>query len=85
MTLKASFRNVANVLLDWDDAHSGDFCSWNGVICDTTGVSVISLYDIFLFFNRLCKNLYSEIWLWSFLCEWGILMDVFVGICQTRI
>lgn len=43
MSIKASFRNVANVLLDWDDAHS-DFCYWRGVFCDNVSLSVVSLY-----------------------------------------
>lgn len=49
MTMKASFRNVANVLLDWDDAHNSDFCSWRGVLCDNNSVSVVSLYVGFMF------------------------------------
>ncbi|KAI7985637.1 LRR receptor-like serine/threonine-protein kinase ERL2 [Camellia lanceoleosa] len=29
MSIKVSFNNIANVLLDWDDVHNDDFCSWN--------------------------------------------------------
>lgn len=43
MSMKASFSNVANVLLDWDDVHNADFCSWRGVICDSVSLSVVSL------------------------------------------
>ncbi|KAK6936357.1 Leucine-rich repeat [Dillenia turbinata] len=43
MGMKASFSNIANVLLDWDDAHSDDFCSWRGVFCDNLTLSVVSL------------------------------------------
>ncbi|KAL5746145.1 hypothetical protein ACOSP7_027291 [Xanthoceras sorbifolium] len=43
MSMKASFRNVANVLLDWDDVHNSDFCSWRGVFCDNFSLSVVSL------------------------------------------
>ncbi|KAM1029329.1 hypothetical protein ACFX13_042552 [Malus domestica] len=43
MSIKASFSNVANVLLDWNDAHDGDFCSWRGVFCDNVSLSVASL------------------------------------------
>ncbi|XP_038685347.1 LRR receptor-like serine/threonine-protein kinase ERL1 isoform X2 [Tripterygium wilfordii] len=43
MSLKASFSNVANVLLDWDDVHNDDFCSWRGVLCDNVSLSVVSL------------------------------------------
>ncbi|XP_065632901.1 LRR receptor-like serine/threonine-protein kinase ERL2 [Quercus suber] len=43
MSIKASLRNVANVLLDWDDLHNQDFCSWRGVFCDNSSFSVLSL------------------------------------------
>ncbi|OMO85906.1 hypothetical protein CCACVL1_09932 [Corchorus capsularis] len=43
MMIKASFSNVANVLLDWDDVHNADFCSWRGVFCDNDRLSVVSL------------------------------------------
>ncbi|XVE64117.1 hypothetical protein DITRI_Ditri07aG0076100 [Diplodiscus trichospermus] len=43
MSIKASFSNVANVLLDWDDVHNADFCSWRGVFCDNNSLSVVSL------------------------------------------
>ncbi|XP_059629437.1 LRR receptor-like serine/threonine-protein kinase ERL1 isoform X2 [Cornus florida] len=43
MSIKASFSNVANVLLDWDVVHNDDFCSWRGVICDNVSSSVVSL------------------------------------------
>ncbi|XP_062073324.1 LRR receptor-like serine/threonine-protein kinase ERL1 isoform X2 [Humulus lupulus] len=44
LSIKVSFSNVANVLLDWND-EGDDFCSWRGVICDSygDGLSVISL------------------------------------------
>lgn len=43
MEMKASFSNVANMLLDWDDVHNSDFCSWRGVLCDNVSLSVVSL------------------------------------------
>ncbi|XAR66174.1 Non-specific serine/threonine protein kinase [Bertholletia excelsa] len=43
MSVKASFSNVANVLLDWNDVHNDDFCSWRGVFCDNISLSVVSL------------------------------------------
>ncbi|KAH9678200.1 LRR receptor-like serine/threonine-protein kinase ERL2 [Citrus sinensis] len=43
MAIKASFSNLANVLLDWDDVHNSDFCSWRGVFCDNSSLSVVSL------------------------------------------
>lgn len=47
MAIKASFSNLANVLLDWDDVHNSDFCSWRGVFCDNSSLSVVSLYVLF--------------------------------------
>lgn len=44
MSIKASFSNVANVLLDWDEVHNDDFCSWRGVSCGNITVSVVALY-----------------------------------------
>ncbi|KAK0598044.1 hypothetical protein LWI29_030998 [Acer saccharum] len=41
--MKASFRNVANVLLDWNDVPNSDLCSWRGVFCDNISLSVVSL------------------------------------------
>ncbi|XP_056160307.1 LRR receptor-like serine/threonine-protein kinase ERL1 isoform X1 [Syzygium oleosum] len=43
MTVKASFSDVVNVLLGWDGADNGDFCSWRGVLCDNVSLSVVSL------------------------------------------
>ncbi|KAI3891502.1 hypothetical protein MKX03_034645 [Papaver bracteatum] len=42
-SIKVSLSNVANELLDWDDEHMGDYCSWRGVYCDNTSLSVVSL------------------------------------------
>lgn len=43
MSIKASFSNVANVLLDWDEVHNDDFCSWRGVSCGNISISVVAL------------------------------------------
>lgn len=54
MSIKASFSNVANVLLDWNaalaaggDANSStggdDHCYWRGVVCDNLTSAVVSL------------------------------------------
>ncbi|CAA0809520.1 LRR receptor-like serine/threonine-protein kinase ERL1 [Striga hermonthica] len=43
MSIKASFSNVANELLDWDVAHNDDFCSWRGVTCANISTSVVAL------------------------------------------
>ncbi|EOA12852.1 hypothetical protein CARUB_v10025821mg [Capsella rubella] len=43
MAIKGSFSNLVNMLLDWDDVHNTDFCSWRGVFCDNVSFSVVSL------------------------------------------
>ncbi|KAJ4831870.1 hypothetical protein Tsubulata_041876 [Turnera subulata] len=43
MAIKASFSNVINILVDWDDVHNQDFCSWRGVFCGNVSLSVVSL------------------------------------------
>ncbi|KAJ4897444.1 LRR receptor-like serine/threonine-protein kinase ERL1 [Raphanus sativus] len=43
MEIKGSFSNVVNMLLDWDDVHNNDYCSWRGVYCDNASFSVVSL------------------------------------------
>ncbi|THG12069.1 hypothetical protein TEA_027161 [Camellia sinensis var. sinensis] len=43
MSIKASFNNIANVLLDWDDVHNDNFCSWRGIFYDNITLSVVSL------------------------------------------
>ncbi|XP_047329606.1 LRR receptor-like serine/threonine-protein kinase SIK1 isoform X2 [Impatiens glandulifera] len=44
MSLKASFRNEANMLVEWDDTQNVvDFCSWSGIVCDDSSLSVVSL------------------------------------------
>ncbi|KEH43759.1 LRR receptor-like serine/threonine-protein kinase ERL1 [Medicago truncatula] len=45
MAMKSSFNNIADVLLDWDDVHNDDFCSWRGVFCDNAShaLTVVSL------------------------------------------
>ncbi|XP_071710704.1 uncharacterized protein [Rutidosis leptorrhynchoides] len=43
MTIKASFSNVVNVLLDWDVDQNDDLCSWRGVLCDNFSTTVVAL------------------------------------------
>ncbi|CAA7035091.1 unnamed protein product [Microthlaspi erraticum] len=43
MAIKGSFSNSVNMLLDWDDVHNSDFCSWKGVFCDNVSFSIVSL------------------------------------------
>ncbi|KAK7343630.1 hypothetical protein VNO77_12528 [Canavalia gladiata] len=54
MAMKASFSNMEEVLLDWDDVHNDDFCSWRGVFCDNVSLTVVSL-------NLSSLNLAGEI------------------------
>lgn len=43
MAIKTSFSDIADVLLDWDDVHNDDFCSWRGIYCDNVRFTVQSL------------------------------------------
>lgn len=44
MSIKASFSNVVNVLLDWDEDQNDDLCSWRGILCDNLSTTVVALY-----------------------------------------
>lgn len=65
MAIKASFSNVANVLLDWNDAHDEDFCSWRGVFCDNVSLSVASLWVFSLFLSPKLFFVFISIYFWS--------------------
>ncbi|XP_077243143.1 uncharacterized protein LOC143883711 [Tasmannia lanceolata] len=43
MTMKASFSNVANVLLDWNDGGNNDHCLWRGIVCDNVTLAIVFL------------------------------------------
>ncbi|BFG18054.1 hypothetical protein CerSpe_043280 [Prunus speciosa] len=43
LEIKKSFRDVDNVLYDWTDAPSLDYCVWRGVTCDNVTFNVIAL------------------------------------------
>lgn len=43
LEIKKSFRDVNNVLYNWIDASSSDYCSWRGVTCDNVTFSVVAL------------------------------------------
>ncbi|KAK8930640.1 LRR receptor-like serine/threonine-protein kinase ERECTA [Platanthera zijinensis] len=43
LEIKRSFRNVDDILYDWTNAASSDYCSWRGITCDSTNFGVISL------------------------------------------
>ncbi|XP_051137140.1 LRR receptor-like serine/threonine-protein kinase ERECTA [Andrographis paniculata] len=41
--IKKSLRDVDNVLYDWTDSPSSDYCSWRGVKCDNATFNVAAL------------------------------------------
>lgn len=43
LEIKKSFRDVDNVLYDWTDSPSSDYCVWRGVTCDNVTFNVIAL------------------------------------------
>ncbi|KAL5559546.1 hypothetical protein UlMin_035757 [Ulmus minor] len=43
LEIKKSFRDVDNVLYDWTDSPSSDYCVWRGVTCDNVTFSVVAL------------------------------------------
>ncbi|KAI8526117.1 hypothetical protein RHMOL_Rhmol13G0284200 [Rhododendron molle] len=43
LEIKKSFRDVDNVLFDWTDLPSSDYCAWRGVACDNVTFNVVSL------------------------------------------
>ncbi|KAL5995095.1 hypothetical protein ACLOJK_025153 [Asimina triloba] len=43
LEIKKSFKDVDNVLYDWIDATSSDYCSWRGVTCDNVTFNVVAL------------------------------------------
>ncbi|KAJ4950974.1 hypothetical protein NE237_027806 [Protea cynaroides] len=43
LEIKTSFRDVDNVLYDWTDSPSSDYCFWRGVTCDNVTFNVIAL------------------------------------------
>ncbi|XP_050217980.1 LRR receptor-like serine/threonine-protein kinase ERECTA [Mercurialis annua] len=43
LEVKKSFRDVDNVLYDWTDSPSSDYCVWRGIVCDNVTFNVIAL------------------------------------------
>ncbi|KAL2346608.1 hypothetical protein Fmac_000608 [Flemingia macrophylla] len=43
LEIKKSFGDVDNVLYDWTDSPSSDYCAWRGVICDNVTFNVVAL------------------------------------------
>ncbi|XP_023885760.1 LRR receptor-like serine/threonine-protein kinase ERECTA isoform X2 [Quercus suber] len=43
LEIKKSFRDVDNVLYDWTNSPSSDYCVWRGVTCDNVTFSVVAL------------------------------------------
>ncbi|KAF5748363.1 putative erecta [Tripterygium wilfordii] len=43
LEIKKSFKDVENVLYDWTNSPSSDYCVWRGVTCDNVTFNVIKL------------------------------------------
>ncbi|KAG4934211.1 hypothetical protein JHK87_048213 [Glycine soja] len=43
LEIKKSFRDVDNVLYDWTDSPSSDYCAWRGISCDNVTFNVVAL------------------------------------------
>nr|GLL17269.1 LRR receptor-like serine/threonine-protein kinase ERECTA [Ipomoea trifida] len=43
MEIKKAFKDVENVLYDWTDSPSSDYCGWRGVSCDNVTFNVVAL------------------------------------------
>ncbi|KAK8292047.1 hypothetical protein V6Z11_D06G095800 [Gossypium hirsutum] len=43
LEIKKFFRDVDNVLYDWSDTLSSDYCVWRGVTCDNVTFNVVAL------------------------------------------
>ncbi|XP_045824042.1 LRR receptor-like serine/threonine-protein kinase ERECTA isoform X2 [Trifolium pratense] len=43
LEIKKSFRDVDNVLYDWTDSPTSDYCAWRGVSCDNVTFNVVAL------------------------------------------
>ncbi|KAK9059560.1 hypothetical protein SSX86_020264 [Deinandra increscens subsp. villosa] len=43
LEIKKSFRDVNNVLYDWTDSPSSDYCVWRGVSCENITFNVVAL------------------------------------------
>ncbi|KAK9055316.1 hypothetical protein SSX86_026398 [Deinandra increscens subsp. villosa] len=43
LEIKKSFKDVNNVLYDWTDSPSSDYCMWRGVSCDNVTFNVVAL------------------------------------------
>ncbi|KAL6512235.1 hypothetical protein OROHE_019847 [Orobanche hederae] len=43
LEMKKSFRDVDNVLYDWTDSSSSDYCVWIGILCDNVTFNVVAL------------------------------------------
>lgn len=54
LEIKKSFRNVDNVLYNWINSSSSDYCSWRGITCDNVTFGVVA-------FNLSGLNLDGEI------------------------
>ncbi|KAG2404445.1 LRR receptor-like serine/threonine-protein [Vigna angularis] len=46
LKIKKSFRDVDNVLYDWTDSPSSDYCAWRGITCDNVTFNVVALLNL---------------------------------------
>jgi len=44
LEIKKSFRDVDNVLYDWTDSPTSDYCAWRGITCDNVTFNVVALW-----------------------------------------
>ncbi|CAO2816623.1 unnamed protein product [Amaranthus hypochondriacus] len=43
LKIKKSIRDVDNVLYDWSDSPSSDYCVWRGITCDNVTFNIVAL------------------------------------------
>lgn len=65
LEIKKSFRDVDNILYDWRDSPSSDYCGWRGVTCDNATFNVVALY-VFSFPTLLSCFMYVIMYLFIY-------------------
>ncbi|CAL5193883.1 unnamed protein product [Lathyrus oleraceus] len=43
LDIRKSFRDVDNVLYDWTNSLTSDYCAWRGISCDNVTFNVVAL------------------------------------------
>jgi len=79
--MKKLFRDVDNVLYDWTDSPSSDYCAWRGITCDNVTFNVVALwvtvsldiactsFHFLLRFYLLQQSFRVESWWGNFTCN----------------